>query len=228
MVIVEVAEPHRRCGAGSALLGETGRELRRAGVARQIAGIWGDQPGATAFLAANRFRLYETACTVGWNGAPYSVDAGELPCVLYEGGDDTLDQEIAGLLNTGFRGDTIVGPISAEDLRHAIAGYGAWFMTARDPATDQLVGVLECHANGYFCTISVAREFRGTGLSRRLTAASMDRCRAAGRREVFAHIRTTNAASLRLVEELGWQRRSDMTLYAAETGAGEQSRARRR
>lgn len=219
IVAVEVAEAERRAGVGSALVRATGRELAQAGIARQIVGIFGDRPGPVAFLAAKGFRLYETAFVMAWRDTPYPAEAGAIPCTPYDGGDAALDREIAELLNKVFRGDAIAGPISGEDLRRLIDGYGAWFLIARDPATGRLVGVAECHANGLFCSLAVARKYWGTGLSRRLACGSLDRFRAAGRREVFSLVRTTNAASIRLQERLGFQKESDVTFYAAETGA---------
>lgn len=219
VVAVEVAAPERRGGVGSALVRAVSRELARTGIARQIVAIFGDRPGPVAFLTANGFRLYETAFAMEWRDTPYPVEAGEIPCIPYDGGDAALDREIADLLNTVFRGDTIAGPISGEDLRRLIDGYGAWFVTARNPATGTLVGVAECHANGLVCSLAVARKFWGTGLSRRLVCGCLDRFRAAGRRDAFSLVRATNTASIRLQEGLGWRRGFDLTFYAAETGA---------
>lgn len=217
LVTVDVAPAQRRSGVGSALLRETGHELAQAGIARQIAPAWGGRSDVVAFLAANGFRLYEKAYTMMCQEAPPAAEPGDIPCTLYEGGDEALDQQIADLFNVAFRGDAIAGPVSGEDLRHVIDGYDAWFLIARDPATDRLVGTVECHANGYFCSLAVARKFWGTGLSRRLACTAFDRYKALGRHQYFALIRTTNAASLRLAESLSWRRQGEMTFYAAET-----------
>jgi len=221
MVLVWVLPERRRQGIGSALIRGLAAEMAPAGVTGLVAMEFGEEPDVAAFLRANGFRAVSRGLQmVSGDGPAGPVPDGpdDISCTIYEGGDPTVDGEIADFLNHSLRRDPMGGGMTAAAVADVILDNDAWFVIARDPATGTIAGLTECHANGFFAVIAVARKFWGTGLAQKIGSASVARFAARGCTAMCSHVDKANVASIRVHEQFGWRRDGEVTFHLRDSG----------
>lgn len=170
-------------------------------------------PALTPLLETAGFVRHSVTMRMEWSGASVTVaDPGRVRLERYAGGSRDIDRAIADLHNRSFRPARLVPPLDPERLwqpgpgpelreyvlameNDRVVGYAEWYVTDGKPWIESL---------------AVARSHWGTAVAAAIGTKAMQILVELGHRDLASAVRSSNAASMRLIRKLGWRIGSEL------------------